>query len=226
MDNSASIGILMLSSHFPRIPGDMGNAQTWDFPVVYRVVRHASPDQVVLKGAEGLLPVFIAAAKELEAEGVAAITTTCGFLCTFQQDLAKAVSVPVVTSSLFQVASINALLPPGKRAGVLTISADSLSEAHLKAAGVPEGTPISAPKGHFVDVILNDQAEMDVLQAESENVEAAQLLVRNNPSVAAIVLECTNMTPYTRAIGKAVNLPIFSAVSYIKWLQGSLAFKQ
>ena len=43
----ASVGILMLEAQFPRIPGDMGNATTWDFPVHYRVVRDASPDRVV-----------------------------------------------------------------------------------------------------------------------------------------------------------------------------------
>ena len=43
----ASVGILMLDARFPRIPGDMGNAQTWPFPVHYRIVRDASPDRVV-----------------------------------------------------------------------------------------------------------------------------------------------------------------------------------
>ncbi|CAN0602471.1 unnamed protein product, partial [Ectocarpus sp. 12 AP-2014] len=65
MDKTAPIGILMLQSRFPRIPGDMGHVDTWDFPVVYRVVDKATPDQVVLKEAAGLLPAFISAAREL-----------------------------------------------------------------------------------------------------------------------------------------------------------------
>jgi len=48
-----SVGILMLEAQFPRIPGDMGNAQTWELPVPYRVVRDASPDRVVRPCAEG-----------------------------------------------------------------------------------------------------------------------------------------------------------------------------
>ena len=52
----APLGILMLEARFPRIPGDMGNATTWPFPVLYRVVRGASPERVVLQGAAGLLP--------------------------------------------------------------------------------------------------------------------------------------------------------------------------
>jgi hypothetical protein len=43
----AAVGILMLEARFPRIPGDVGNATTWPFPVLYKVVRGASPDRVV-----------------------------------------------------------------------------------------------------------------------------------------------------------------------------------
>ncbi|NND18155.1 MAG: aspartate/glutamate racemase family protein, partial [Silicimonas sp.] len=93
----ASVGILMLEARFPRIPGDMGHAGTWDFPELYRVVRDASPDRVVRRGAEGLLPEFIAAAKALVADGADGITTNCGFLSLFQTQLSEAVDVPVMT---------------------------------------------------------------------------------------------------------------------------------
>ena len=76
----ASVGILMLEARFPRIPGDMGNAGTWDFPVHYRIVRNASPDRVVRQGSAGLLDDFIEAARGLVADGVDGITTNCGFL--------------------------------------------------------------------------------------------------------------------------------------------------
>ena len=104
-------------------PGDMGNAETWPFPVLYRVVRGASPERVVLQGARGLLPDFLAAAAELVALGAEAITTNCGFLSLFQRELAAHVGVPVATSSLMQVPWVQAALPPGQRVGVVTVSA-------------------------------------------------------------------------------------------------------
>src|SRR3712207_5024793 len=115
------MGILMLDARFPRIPGDMGNATTWPFPVLYRVVRGASPERVVLDGARDLLPNFIAAAQDLVALGAEAITTNCGFLSLFQRELQEAVGVPVATSSLLQVPWVQATLPPGRRAGILTV---------------------------------------------------------------------------------------------------------
>ena len=220
----ASIGILMLEARFPRIPGDMGNALTWDFPVHYKIVRGASPDLVVRKGAEGLLDGFVAAAQELVADGADGITTNCGFLSLFQQELSNAVGVPVATSSLMQVPLVNALLPQNKRAGILTISGKTLTEAHLSAAGVPLDTPIGSTEDgrEFTRVILDNEAELDVELARQDNVDAALALQNGNDDLGAIVLECTNMCPYAADISEATGLPVFSIVTFIEWFQTSL----
>ncbi len=213
----ASVGILMLEAQFPRIPGDMGNALSWEFPVQYRVVRNASRDLVVRRGAPGLQPLFIEAARDLVASGVDGITTNCGFLSLFQADLAAAVEVPVAASSLMQVAMVNALLPPGKRCGVLTISASTLTEAHLHAAKVPEGTPIGPTEGGRATLSV-----LDVDAARQDNVDAARALTAAHSDLGALVLECTNMTPYAPAIRAATGLPVFSMLSFVNWFQSGL----
>jgi Asp/Glu/hydantoin racemase len=220
----ASVGILMLEARFPRIPGDMGNAVTWDFPVHYRIVRGASPDKVVRRGAEGLLPDFLEAARELVRDGVDGITTNCGFLSLFQSDLAGAAGVPVAASSLMQVGMVNRLLPPGKRAGILTISGSTLTPAHLAAAGVPEGTPLGTTEGgrEFTRAILGNEAELDVDAAREDNVEAARALAAAHPDLGALVLECTNMTPYAADIRQATGLPVFTIASFVTWFQSAL----
>jgi hypothetical protein len=112
----------MLDARFPRIPGDLGNALTFPFPVLYRVVRGASPDRVVRRGAEGLLEPFLDAAASLARDGADGLVTNCGFLSLFQQEIAGHVAVPVATSALLQVPLIERLLPPGRRVGILTTS--------------------------------------------------------------------------------------------------------
>jgi hypothetical protein len=220
----ASVGILMLDARFPRIPGDMGNALTWPFPVHYRVVRGATPDLVVRKGASGLLDAFIDAARELVRDGVDGITTNCGFLSLFQQELAAAVGVPVAASSLMQVDLINRVLPKGKRTGILTIAASALTPAHLQKAGVPANTPIGTTEGgrEFTRVILGDEAELDVEFARQDNVEAAIALKNLNPDLGAILLECTNMVPYAADVRAATKLPVFSIYNFVRWFQESL----
>ncbi|WP_171172708.1 aspartate/glutamate racemase family protein [Ruegeria sp. HKCCA0370] len=220
----ASVGILMLDAQFPRIPGDMGNAQTWPFPVLYRIVRDASPDRVVRHRAEGMLEVFIAAAQELVKDGADGVTTNCGFLSLFQKELAEAVPVPVVTSSLMQVEMVNRILPKGKRAGILTISASTLTNDHLQTANVPLDTPIGTTEGgrEFTRAILGNESRLNVEKAREDNVEAAIALASDNPELGAIVLECTNMCPYAPDIQQATGLPVFSIVSFVTWFQAGL----
>jgi Asp/Glu/hydantoin racemase len=221
----APLGILMLEARFPRIPGDMGNAGTWPFPVLFRVVRGASPERVVLRGAPGLLPDFIAAARDLVDLGAEAITTNCGFLSLFQAELAAALAVPVATSSLMQVPMVQATLPPGRRVGVITVSRRSLTPAHLAAAGVPLDVPLEGTEGgrEFFRVLIRAEAQdMDVALAEQDIVEAGKRLVARHPEVGAIVLECTNMPPYAAALQAALGLPVFDIYTLINWFHGGL----
>jgi Asp/Glu/hydantoin racemase len=221
----APLGILMLEAKFPRIPGDMGNAATWPFPVLYRVVRGATPEQVVLRGAAGLLPNFIEAAKELVSLGAEAITTNCGFLSLFQQEIAEAVAVPVATSSLMQVPWVQATLPPGKRVGVVTVSASTLTAAHLDAAGAPRDTPIAGTENgqEFFRVLIKAEKEdLNVSLAGQDVAGAGLQLVRNNPGVGAIVLECTNMPPYAAALRDELGLPVYDIYSMISWFHHGL----
>jgi hypothetical protein len=216
----APLGILMLEAKFPRIPGDMGNAATWPFPVLYRVVGGATPERVVLRGAAGLLPDFIAAAKELVFLGAEAIATNCGFLSLFQKELAEAVAVPVATSSLMQVPWVQATLPPGKRVGVVTVSASTLTPAHLTAAGAPPDTPIAGTENgrEFFRVLIKAEKEdLDIALAEQDIAGAGIELVRNNPNVGAIVLECTNMPPYGAGLQAELGLPVYDIYSMIQW---------
>jgi hypothetical protein len=221
----APLGILMLDARFPRIHGDMGNAATWPFPVLYRVVRGATPERVVTQGARGLLPDFVAAAKALVRDGAEAITTNCGFLSIFQKELAAEAGVPVATSSLMQVPWVQAMLPPGQRAGIVTVSGSTLTSAHLEAAGVPLDTPFTGTENgcEFFRVLIKaEKDDLDVALAERDILDAGLQLVRAHPDVGAIVLECTNMPPYAAALQAAVNRPVYDIYSMISWFHAGL----
>jgi hypothetical protein len=221
----APLGILMLEAKFPRIPGDVGNATTWPFPVLYRVVTGASPEKVVLNGAAGLLPSFIDAGKDLVRLGAEAITTNCGFLSLFQKEMAAAIAVPVATSSLLQVPWVQATLPPGKRVGIVTISGATLTRAHLAGAGAPLDTPVIGTEGgrEFFRVLIKaEKDDLDVALAERDVVEAGRELVARHPDIGAVVLECTNMPPYAAALQEAVGLPVYDIYSMITWFHAGL----
>ncbi|MEO0632674.1 MAG: aspartate/glutamate racemase family protein [Pseudomonadota bacterium] len=220
----ASVGILMLNTRFPRIPGDIGHAGTWPFPVQYKVVPQATPDNVVRGDAAPLRDAFIAAGRELVDLGCDGIATNCGFLVPFQAEMSHALGVPVATSSLLQAALIRATLPEGQSVGILTISSETLTAAHLEAAGIPRSTPIAGTgaQSHFTTQILNDAADIDFEQARADNIAAASQLVADHPQVGAILLECTNMIPYAVDIRRMTGRPVFSIYTYLLWFQAGL----
>jgi hypothetical protein len=220
----ARVGILMLETQFPRIPGDMGNAETWPFPVLYKVVKGASPERVVRQRANGLLDAFLEGARELAGLGADGITTTCGFLSLFQRDIAAHAGVPVATSSLMQAPMIERVLPAGRRVGILTISAKTLTPDHLAAAGVAADTPVAGTDDgrEFTRAILGDEPTLDVAAAERDIIEAGEALVRRHPQIGAVLLECTNMAPYASALREHLRLPVFDIVSFITWFHAGL----
>jgi Asp/Glu/hydantoin racemase len=220
----AKLGILMLEARFPRIPGDMGNAATWPFPALYKVVRGASPHRVVRERAKGLLDAFLDAAQELVELGADGITTNCGFLSLYQAELAAHVGVPVAASSLMQAPLIQATLPPGKRVGILTISAASLTKEHLFKAGVAEDTPVVGTEGgaEFTRAILADEKVLDVAAAERDILDAGEKLVTRHPEIGAVLLECTNMSPYARSLASRLCRPVFDIVSFMAWFHAGL----
>jgi Asp/Glu/hydantoin racemase len=215
-----SVGILMLDTQFPRIPGDMGNATTFPFPVRYHRVPGASPDLVVRQGSRELLPAFLEGARCLAREGVQAITTNCGFLARFQRELAAAVSVPVFTSSLLLVPMVHRMLPSGKAVGILTVDATSLTPDDFESVGITSHIPVAVAgletEKEFTRVLLGNQLVLDVEAARREHIRVAQRLCAEHPEVGALVLECTNMPPYRADLQAATGLPVFDIVHLVQ----------
>lgn len=211
------LGVVMLDTRFPRLVGDIGHPATFPFPVRHLVVAGASPSRVVLDADRSLLAPFVAAARALAAEGCAAISTSCGFLALFQKEMQEAVAVPVWTSSLLLVSELEAALPPGRRVGVVTAAAASLTPAHLRGAGAAEDTPFEglSPDSPFHATLLDNRAELDAGLAEAATVAAALRLTRRHPEIAALVLECTNMPPYADAVRAATGLPVHDITTLI-----------
>jgi Asp/Glu/hydantoin racemase len=220
-----TIGVMLLKTHFPRIPGDVGNALTFPFPVRYRVVEEATALRVVGQKAEGLLEPFIVAAKELIGEGVRAITTSCGFLAIHQKALANAVDVPIFASSLLQVPWVHAMLRKDQKVGIITVDGRYLTEEHLAGVGAT-GVPIvleGVEGGEvFTPTFVEDRPSLDTDKACADVVRVGQRMVEQHPEIGAFVLECANMPPYAHALQKQVRRPVFDIVTLTHWVYHGL----
>jgi Asp/Glu/hydantoin racemase len=118
------------------------------------------------------------------------------------------------------------MLPAGQRVGIMTVSAATLTPAHLAGAGIGADVPVAIAgletEKEFTRVLLGDELELDVDQAREEHVRVARRLVTEHPDVGAIVLECTNMPPYAADIQRETGRPVFDIVALVTLIHGGL----
>lgn len=213
-----AIGILLLDGGIPRIPGDIGNAATFPFPVRYKVVRNVEFHNVNAGLSPEQIGAFCQAAQELEREGCRAITTSCGFLGAYQQQISAAVHIPVFTSGLIQARWVASMLPAGKKVCILSSQTGNLTPALLKGIGI-EDVPLvvrgldGSPS--FASMHSTNTFDPDVLREECLRALAD---IRGREDIGAIVLECTNLPPYSKDIQEYTNLPVFDIISMIHYV--------
>lgn len=218
------LGILTLDTQFPRIPGDIGAPETFAFPVRIVAVPGADVEGVVHRQDRALLARFAAAARDLASAGCLGVTTTCGFLARWQQELVDAAGVPVLTSALLQLPLVARCMAAGKRVGVITYSAPDLDPATLAGAGADPGTPVEGvgADSYFARTIRHGSTTLDRGQMAADVVAAGKRLRARHPDVGAVVLECANMPPYRDTLATQLRLPVFDAAQAIAWFYGGL----
>ncbi|NVM46869.1 MAG: aspartate/glutamate racemase family protein [Candidatus Lokiarchaeota archaeon] len=223
------IGILKLETVEPKVPGDIGNATSYSFPVKYKIVKGATTDRLVEKNDPMLLDLFICAAKELENEGVRAITTSCGFTAIFQKEMAEVLEIPVFMSSLIQVPLVSSMLAKNKKVGILTANKRRLTKKHLEAVNI-NNIPVCIAgmeeQENFSNMILKQQPFGNIEKIEKEVVEVSKSLVKQNPQTGAMVLECADMPPFAAAVQEAIGLPVFDINTLINYVYNAVVQKR
>jgi hypothetical protein len=94
----------------------------------------------------------------------------------------------------------------------------------MVAAGAPPDTPVIGTEGRreFWRVMAQGESEMDIMAARQDILDAGDELVAKYPDVGAIVLECTNMVPFARALQRRLRMPVYDIRSFVSWFQSGL----
>jgi hypothetical protein len=153
--------------------------------------------------------------------GCRAIAAECGYFAYFQKDVAAHVDVPVFMSSLLQVSWAQQLIGPDKVVGILAARQAQLTDAHLKAVGIRLGSnyvvtgaeeegrcPEFSHLWYLPERTDPPSAYYD--KAEREFLKVAVEFYQAHPNMGAMMLECTGMQPFARAIQREIGIPIFS----------------
>lgn len=217
-----TIGMICAEWHVPFVPGDLNNATTFPFPVRYLTVPGASGASV-LKGYDpDVESLFIAAARLLESEGVRAITGNCGFMAAYQPAVAGSVSIPVFLSSLLQAPMLTTMLGPDRKLGVLVANGSSVNDRLVRSVGIGDTSRIVFRgldgNRHWNEVIIQELGFLDEDVIRSEVVATARSLVADEPSIGALLLECSDLPPYAHAVAAATGLPVFDWANFINYV--------
>jgi aspartate/glutamate racemase len=216
------LGIIILDDVYPGFPGDVRNASAYPFPIQYEIVEGVDIQTLVHGDDKSVcLEPIKRAAKKLENMGCRAIAAECGYFAYFQRDIAGYVDVPVYMSSLLQAPLAQQLIGPDKVVGLLVARKEALWPQHLEAVGIQVGSNYvveGAEDDNRVQEFINlwyaperpeiPQANYD--KAEKEFVELAIEFYQAHPNMGAMLLECTGMQPFARAIQRHIEIPIFS----------------
>ena len=211
------VGILMMDSTIPRIPGDPGHAETFPVPVRYGVIRDF-PFKDLIEVRKDHLHLVVEAAKNLEKDGVKFIAADCGLFSPFQKDIADALRVPFIGSSLNLIPLLAAFLPPSQKIGVITGDTRILKPEHLRAAGAEEARLVirgMENSDEFQKVVIERGNALNVEKMREGVLHAAKGFL--DEPVGAVVLECTNLVTFRSDIQRLLKVPVFDAVSLIEF---------
>ena len=220
------IGMLCAQWNIPFVPGDLNNASTFEFPMRYLEVEGLIGADILRGNGEKYTPLMVDAAQQLEAEGVRALTSNCGFMAVFQDAVAEAVDIPVFLSSLLQLGMATSMVGAHHRVGVIAANSAAVTPELFARVGFKQSdrVVVQGLEGfeHFREVILDEVGVMDPDRFAEDVLDGARALIAGAPDVGAILLECSDLPPYAAAIGELTGLPVFDWASFIDHIHRAL----
>ncbi len=228
-----SVGIMKFEGRrYPLPPGDVANPTSYPFPVLIREMPGVdnNPYPPLTNGDGSYTDVVqkcIAAAKQLETDGVNSIAMCCGFFSLIQPIIAASVSIPVLTSPLIMIPVIHQMIKPDQSIVVVTASKKLLSGEFFSAVGadinhriIVAGLDNSAV---FNSMCMGGKAisyETDDLR--DDVIDSIQHAQKSNPQIGAVLLECTSLPPFAAAVKEHTGLPVFDFIACIEWMHRAL----
>jgi hypothetical protein len=202
------LGIIILDDVYPGFPGDVRNASAFPFPIQYEIVQGVDIWKLVHEEDKSpCLDPIKRAAKKLEEMGCRAI--------------AGYVKIPVFMSSLLQVPFAQQLIGPERVVGIMAARKKQLLPEHLQAVGIQPGSNYviagAEDDGRCPEFenlwyapVRPDPPQSNFEKAERDFLEVCIEFYEEHPNMGAMMLECTGMQPFARALQRQIDIPIFS----------------
>ena len=216
------LGILMLAGKMADVPGMMGSDATWDYPVM-RLVVPGSSTPFSAREAIDMAPLYVEAAKQLERDGARVITANCGLMALVQADVAAAVKVPVVMSSLVCVPAVARTIAPGRQVGIVTFFEDAVGEANFNACGWSSADfPVQiAGVGHsepWLEFLATKEMNGELrTRLVADLAAVVNSMLEATPEIGALVAECTMLPAVLDELRPELSVPVFDLPTVLDW---------
>eukprot|EP00403_Amphidinium_massartii_P031016 CAMPEP_0178405920 /NCGR_PEP_ID=MMETSP0689_2-20121128/18648_1 /TAXON_ID=160604 /ORGANISM="Amphidinium massartii, Strain CS-259" /LENGTH=765 /DNA_ID=CAMNT_0020026951 /DNA_START=57 /DNA_END=2354 /DNA_ORIENTATION=- len=214
------LGILRLDYNYPPAKGDIDCPGSYEYDCLFRMV----PGLTFEMAQSGKLTFaveqeFRKAIKWLEAKGAAGITGDCGFMMAFQPLARQIAAVPVFMSSMMQCPMISIAFDKYDKILILTANSESLApqkERLLSECGFDVDDDRFIIRGcqdvPGFDAVAKG-AKVDVDKVTPGIVALVKDVLSKEISTRAILLECTELPPYSDALRMETGLSVFDAIT-------------
>ena len=222
-----TIGVIQLFANLPMLPGNMGNATTFDFPLLYRSVDAENNfDVMAEEPTQNFADASVEAAQWLELQGVSAIMGNCGFFGGYQNIIKERIGVPFYSSSLMMLPMMVHSLAPDKKIGIITANGPQL----MKVQAIQNcGLSLEDKENRIVVMGLENAPEFDgavgnlighynPAKVEQEMVDLARQMLQENDDIGSILLECTELSPHAFAVSNEVRMPVWDYTTLTNWI--------
>jgi hypothetical protein len=215
-----SIGILGLELAHPYLPGNVQNARTFNFPVLYQAVQGVGIAALLRGDRSAEIPV-VEGALELQRRGVDMVVGACGSFANYQQAVSERLSIPAIMSILCEVPFLVNSLPAGARLGVVFASTASFTDEVCRQCGISEAeaariVPVGADQLPSFQPILMQQGALDQNALDYQLVALLQQTQEREPDIRMWLLQCSDLPPCAPAIRSATGLAVFDMTILIE----------
>ncbi len=226
LKSKPSVGILLLDSDISYIRGDVANKDSFNFEVKFEKVKGYSARRALDKDPK-IFYELLNSAKLLENRGVSAIAGNCGYMAYHQKKLAPKLKVPVFLSSLSQIHFISNIISNDSHIGIICADSRYLDKELLNSIDIYDTKNLEIygleNKKYFYESVIKENIPLNPKEIEKEVVDVAKEIVKDDPKIKVILLECSCLPPYREVVQKETNLPVFDYITMINYVYSSIA---
>ena len=222
------VGILMLETEHVLLPGNVQNATTFPFPVIYEPVIGLSFPQLA-RGDVAADQLIKEAVIRLEGKGVSVIVGACGSFAQWQTRITQYASVPVYASIMSQVPFVLAGLPANQKLAVVFATKSAFNQRVLDECHIRDTERLiilgAEEVASFKDLFEIGSSEI----CDRFEQEFIQYLVKQkvrNPEIGAWLLQCSELPVYAAKIQQQTGLPVFDQSVLIEHLHQVVSRKE